>query len=96
VADVPRQRESILNRLRHRKVVQWSVVYVAGAWGFLQGLQYVSDAFQWPAAVRQIALLVVVLVGLPLVLVLAWYHGERGQQRVTGTEDLNLMPHSPK
>ena len=33
MADMPQQRESILNRLRHRKVVQWSLVYVAGAWG---------------------------------------------------------------
>lgn len=24
--------------------------------------------------------------GLPLTLVLAWYHGERGRQRVSGTE----------
>jgi hypothetical protein len=34
--------------LRRRKVVQWGVVYVAAAWGFLQGMQSVSDAFHWP------------------------------------------------
>jgi adenylate cyclase len=28
--------------------------------------------------------------GLPLVLALAWYHGDRGQQRVTGTESVIL------
>ena len=27
-----------------------------------------------------------VLIGLPIVLVLAWYHGDRGEQRVRGTE----------
>jgi TolB-like protein/Tfp pilus assembly protein PilF len=65
--------------------VQWGLLYGAGAWGLLQGLQYVSDAFQWPPAVRQVALLAA-LVGLPVVLVLAWYHGDRGEQRFRGTE----------
>jgi TolB-like protein/Flp pilus assembly protein TadD len=74
-----------LTRLRRRKVVQWGLVYVAGAWGFLQGLEYVSEAFEWPTQVRQIALLAL-LIGLPVVLVLAWYHGDRGQQRVTTPE----------
>jgi TolB-like protein/Tfp pilus assembly protein PilF len=74
-----------LDRLRHRKVVQWSLLYVAGAWGFLQGLQYVSDAFQWAPAVRQVALLAV-LIGLPLVVVIAWYHGDRGAQRISRAE----------
>ena len=71
--------------LRRRKVVQWGLLFVAGAWGFLQGLEYVSDAFQWPPAVRQVALLAA-LVGLPVVLVLAWYHGDRGEQHFRGTE----------
>ena len=26
------------------------------------------------------------LIGLPIVLVLAWYHGDRGEQRIRGTE----------
>src|SRR6187455_3705117 len=72
-------------RLRRRKVVQWGLVYVAGAWGFLQGLEYVSEAFEWPPQIRQIALLLL-LIGLPVVLVLAWYHGDRGQQRISTPE----------
>ena len=66
-------------------MVQWGLVYVAAAWGFLQGLEYISESFNWPQQVRQIALLALVI-GLPIVLVLAWYHGDRGQQRVTGPE----------
>ena len=61
------------------------LVYVAAAWGFLQGLEYVSEAFHWPEQLRQIALLAL-LIGLPIVLVLAWYHGDRGQQRITTPE----------
>lgn len=39
---------AFLGRLCHRKVVQWGIAYAAGAWGFLQGLQYVGEAFAWP------------------------------------------------
>ena len=87
MTNTPAEREdqSIWARLRRRKVVQWGLVYVAAAWGFLQGLEYVSDAFQWPAQLRQIALLLL-LIGLPIVLVLAWYHGDRGQRRITTSE----------
>ena len=52
-----RDMANIWSALRRRKVVQWGLVYVAAAWGFLQGLEYVSEAFHWPQQVRQIALL---------------------------------------
>jgi len=87
VGDTPAEREgeAIWARLRRRKVVQWGLVYVAAAWGFLQGLEYVTETFHWPEQPRQIAFLGL-LIGLPVVLVLAWYHGDRGEQRVRGTE----------
>jgi TolB-like protein len=87
VTDTPTEREvgRIWTGLRRRKVVQWGLVYVAAAWGFLQGLEYVSEAFEWPPQIRQIALIALVI-GLPIVLVLAWYHGDRGQQRISTPE----------
>ena len=77
--------EGTWTRLTRRKVVQWGIAYAAGAWGFLQGLQYVGDAFGWPSQLRQVAILAL-LIGLPVALVVAWYHGDRGEQRVTATE----------
>lgn len=71
--------------LRRRKVVQWSIAYTAGAWALLQGIGFVADAFGWPATTKQVATLVL-LFGLPVVIVVAWYHGNRGPQRVTATE----------
>ncbi len=56
--------------LRRRKVVQWGIAYAAGAWGFLQGLEYVSEAFGWPGHLRQVALLAL-LIGLPITLFVA-------------------------
>jgi TolB-like protein len=76
---------STWTRLRSRKVVQWAIAYAAAAWGFLQGLEYLSETYAWPPQIRQYAVLVLLL-GLPIVLVLAWYHGDRGAQRVSHTE----------
>ena len=77
--------ENAWGRLRRRKVVRWGIAYVAGAWGLLQGLEYASESFGWPGQLRQVAVLAL-LIGMPLVLVLAWYHGDRGQRRVSGAE----------
>jgi len=87
VSDTSIQRpdEGIWARLRRRKLVQWSVAYVAGAWGLLQGLAYMRDTFEWPNQVQQAAT-VLLLLGVPVVLVLAWYHGDRGEQQVTRNE----------
>ncbi|MDQ1309115.1 MAG: adenylate cyclase, partial [Pseudomonadota bacterium] len=71
--------------LRRRKVAQWGILYVAGAWSFLQGFEFLSDTYGWPLQLQQLATLAL-LVGLPIVLVVAWYHGDRGQQRVTTAE----------
>ena len=71
--------------LRRRKVVQWGMLYVAGAWSFLQGFEFLSDTYAWPHQLQQLTTLAL-LIGLPVVLVVAWYHGDRGQQRVTTAE----------
>jgi TolB-like protein/Tfp pilus assembly protein PilF len=87
VSDGPKDGEgsSIWNRLRRRKVVQWTLAYAAGAWGLLQGLQFVVDAFEWPNRVLKLGT-VAALLGLPLVVALAWFRGERGYQRATRAE----------
>ena len=87
VTDTPERGEvaSTWDKLRRRKVVQWGIVYAAGAWGLLQGLSYISVTFDWPRQIQQVTTLAL-LVGLPIVLVLAWYHGDRGEQRVSRAE----------
>jgi TolB-like protein/Tfp pilus assembly protein PilF len=51
----------------------------------LQVLGFAADAFEWPAITKRLAMLALVF-GLPIAIVLAWYHGDRGQQRVTRAE----------
>src|ERR1700692_5131800 len=76
-------------RINDHKMVQWSVAYVALAYGLQHGVELTSDAFEWPHAVVRISMLLLVL-GLPLVMTLAWYHGERANRRISGPE-LTIM-----
>ncbi len=78
-----------IQRLKQRKLVQWAVAYVAAAFALLQGIDIVAQQFGWPEGVRR-GLTLAMVVGFFVTLVLAWYHGERGAQRVTGTELLIL------
>src|SRR5437588_7693314 len=74
-----------LQRLKQRKLVQWTVAYVAAAFALLQGIDIVAQRFGWPEQTMRLVI-IALSVGLFVTLVLAWYHGERGAQRVTGTE----------
>jgi TolB-like protein len=77
--------ESWWDALRRRKVVQWGLLYVAGAWSFLQAVEFLRDTYSWPLQIQQLATLAA-LIGVPIVVVIAWYHGDRGAQRVTTAE----------
>ncbi|HET7931305.1 MAG TPA: hypothetical protein VFL63_07960, partial [Rhodanobacteraceae bacterium] len=72
-------------RLKERKLVQWAVAYVAFAFALGQGLDMVAQQFGWPDSVRR-GITLVLAAGFFVALVLAWYHGEKGRQRVGGTE----------
>jgi TolB-like protein len=74
-----------LARLKQRKLVQWAIAYVAAAFALLQGIDIIAQQFGWPEGVRR-GVTLALIVGFFLTLVLAWYHGERGAQRVSGTE----------
>ncbi|MGH8163092.1 MAG: hypothetical protein ACREP1_02015, partial [Rhodanobacteraceae bacterium] len=66
--------------LKQRKLVQWAVAYVAAAFGAIQGIDVVAQQFGWPESVRR-GITLALVVGFFVVLMLAWYHGERGRKR---------------
>jgi TolB-like protein/Tfp pilus assembly protein PilF len=66
-------------------MVQWALAYLAGAWVVLEASGYVGDQFGWPDIVGQV-LTVLAFSGFFVVLVVAWYHGEKGRQWVSGPE----------
>ncbi|HJR13190.1 MAG TPA: hypothetical protein VJ833_04750, partial [Rhodanobacteraceae bacterium] len=72
-------------RLKQRKLVQWALAYIAAAFALIQVLDVVAQRFGWPDQLEKI-LILVLAIGFLVVLVLAWYHGERGAQKVSGTE----------
>lgn len=74
-----------LERFRRRKIVQFGLAYLAAAWVGLQVASVVGDHFGWPGEALQVVT-VLLAAGFPLTLVLAWYHGEKGRQRVSGPE----------
>src|SRR5205809_6302163 len=81
--------DGFFSELKQRKLVQWSVAYVAAAFALLQGIDIVAQRFGWPEQTMRLVI-IALSVGLFVTLILAWYHGERGVQRVTGTELLIL------
>ena len=76
MTDTPAERgaEGTWARLRRRKVVQWGFAYAAAAWVLLQVLEYFSGTFDWPRQIQQLTT-VALLIGLPVALILACYHG---------------------
>ena len=79
----------IWESLKQRKLAQWAIAYVAAAFALLQGVDIVAQRFGWPEAFERI-LIIALCIGFFITLLLAWYHGERGAQKVSGTELLLL------
>ncbi|HEY7872469.1 MAG TPA: tetratricopeptide repeat protein [Rudaea sp.] len=74
-----------IQRLRERKLVQWALAYAAAAFAFIQVLDVVAQRFGWPDQLEKL-LILALAIGFFVTLVLAWYHGERGAQKITATE----------
>lgn len=74
-------------RLMERKLVQWTVAYLAGAAWLLQLIGGLSQSWAWTTSVEQAVSLTLGMGVVPAVVV-AWYHGEKGRQRVCTAECL--------
>lgn len=70
---------AFLRQLRQRKITQWTLAYLAGAWLFLEVFGFIADHFGWQDLIVQAATISLGM-GLLIVLVLAWFHGEKGRQ----------------
>ena len=74
---------SLLQRLKERKLVQWVIAYLAGAWVLVEASTLVAQQFHWPEWIGQ-TVTILAAFGFFVTLVLAWYHGEKGRQQVSG------------
>src|SRR5579863_445673 len=85
-AELPPDRMTALwRRLKDHRIAQWTVGYVAVAYAIQHAITLTSEAFDWPHAVTRISMLLLIL-GLPMAMVFAWYHGERTTRRISAGE----------
>lgn len=82
---MPSTQRSVFQSLKERKLIQWTAAYLTVAWVALQVVGEVREPWGLPDWFLR-ATQVLLLAGIPLTSVLAWYHGEKGDQRVTVTE----------
>ena len=72
-------------RIKHHKVVQWTLAYLALAYTLLHSAEMLGNSLGWSHGPLRLFTLVLIL-GVPVVIVISWYHGARGLRRVSGTE----------
>jgi hypothetical protein len=72
-------------RLREHKVLQWGLTYLGAALALAHGQELVAHAFGWPEITNRLTIGVLVL-GFPIAITLAWYHGHRGMARFSTAE----------
>jgi len=75
----------LLQRLKQRKIVQRGLAYLAGAFVVFQAVEVMAEPWGISPGVQR-GIHIVLLIGLLITLVFAWYHGEKGRQRVSGPE----------
>src|SRR6516162_3904354 len=84
-ASASRPPDGFWARIRRHKVVEWTLAYVAFGYALLHGVQMLREAFEWPLLISRITV-VGLLLGIPVAVTLAWYHGHRARQRISGPE----------
>jgi hypothetical protein len=83
--DVEQACASLVERLRRRKVVQWTLAYLAMGWMILQLMDILGEIWSWSIVLQQVVSLVLGFGILPT-LIVAWYHGEKGRQEICPLE----------
>jgi adenylate cyclase len=79
----------LFDRLKERKIVQWALAYLAAAFVVFQSVEVMAEPWGIGPGLQR-AIHILLFVGLLVVLVLAWYHGEKGRQRASGAELLMI------
>lgn len=72
-------------RVHEHKVIQWGIGYFGAALAVAHGAELVTHALHWPDVVWRI-LVLALIVGFPIALTIAWYHGHRGLKQIGAGE----------
>jgi hypothetical protein len=76
---------AVWERIKRHKVVQWTLAYLALAYTLLHSAEMLGSSLGWSHGLLRLFTLLLIL-GVPVVIIVSWYHGARGQRRVSGTE----------
>ncbi len=74
-------------QLQERHVLRTAVLYLGAGWVGLEFIGFVVENYGFERVVLDCALLMIG-VGLPIALIISWYHGAGGKQNVTRSEGL--------
>jgi TolB-like protein len=75
----------VWDRLKEHKVLQWGLAYLGAALALAHGAELLGHTFHWPEIALRL-IMGALIVGLPLALTLAWYHGHKGLKGVSQGE----------
>lgn len=76
---------SILEKIRKRRMVQIALVYVGAAWLGVEITDFIVGTYAFSRKILDTVVFLAIL-GFPAFLVIGWYHGERGPQRIRRAE----------
>jgi TolB-like protein len=80
----------VFKQLKERRIVKILVAYLAAGWIGLEATSQLTTHGIVPAATYQLALIWFVC-GIPVALIVGWYHGEKGKQQATRLEVALLL-----
>ena len=75
----------VWDRVKDHKVLQWAIAYLGAALAIGQAHELIANAFAWPSLVGRIVV-IALIVGFPIALTVAWYHGHRALRRISAGE----------
>ncbi|NIP82993.1 MAG: hypothetical protein GWM90_28700, partial [Gemmatimonadetes bacterium] len=76
---------SLVRQLRERRVPQWTIGYLMGAWVLVEATDFLTAEFGWADWIVP-ALTVAIAFGTFSCITCAWFHGAAGGQRITRRE----------
>ena len=76
---------ALWRKLGEHRIAQWTAAYVGLAYAIQHAVVLTSEAFEWPQLVQRITMLLLIL-GVPLMITLAWYQGGRASRSFSRAE----------
>lgn len=78
-------RVKFWRRVKEHRVVQWGLGYTAVAYGIQHAVTLTLEALEWPHEIERASMILLIL-GLPLAMTFAWYHGEQASRNFSRAE----------